>query len=284
MSPPAERHQLKFTGTCGEGEFRAKCQEHDFWYHSYHFDNGFVQRGDYDIGLDIAGYGFPQDMAGMQVLDIGTGSGWFSTYFEQLGAEVVTADVRGWCDYDVFGRHEYPHVTTEKSAPDRMSPDGQAIYYSPTSRGFWIMKEILGLQAKYVNARVYHISPELFHGKKFDLVFMGSVLMHVRDPIGALMAARSVCRGSLIATTYILPDTYGPEPVMRMWEGGDRFGVSWWKPNQACLIQWLKASGFAISSIEKTVRLTTDKPYRDSSGRIAAADQEQQLVHACVEA
>src|ERR1700682_25965 len=51
---PQKTVLLKYTGTCNEAEFKAKCKEHDFWYHSYYFDNGFVQRGDYDIGRDIA--------------------------------------------------------------------------------------------------------------------------------------------------------------------------------------------------------------------------------------
>ncbi len=215
------RVKLKFTGTCDLAEFQAKCREHDFWYHSYYFENGFIQRGDYDIGLDVADYGFPRSMAGMSVLDIGTGSGWFATYFEQLGADVVVTDARGYCDFDVFGRDHYPDVTSEKPAPSLVLPNGRPVYYSPVSKGFWIMKNILGLKAEYVNARVYEINPELFGGRKFDLVFLGSVLMHLRDPIGALMAAHSVCNHLLIATTYLLSDTVGQgePPIMRMWDG-----------------------------------------------------------------
>src|SRR5262249_24777334 len=72
--------KLKFTGTCDPREFRARCKEQDYWYHSYYFDNCFTQRGDYDIGHDVAGYGFPQNLEGMSVLDVGTGSGWFATF------------------------------------------------------------------------------------------------------------------------------------------------------------------------------------------------------------
>src|SRR5437879_1860889 len=109
---PRAAHQLRFTGTCDQAEFTARCAEHDFWYHTFRFDNGFMQRGDYDIGYDVADYGFPPDMRGMSVLDVGTGSGWFATYFEQAGAEVTTVDARGYCDFDVFGRATYPDVTT----------------------------------------------------------------------------------------------------------------------------------------------------------------------------
>src|SRR5208337_3535752 len=82
--------KLKFTGDCSQAEFQRRCREQPYWYHSFYFENGFAQRGEYDIGRDVAGYGFPSYLRGMSVLDIGTGSGWFAAYFEQRGAEVVT--------------------------------------------------------------------------------------------------------------------------------------------------------------------------------------------------
>jgi hypothetical protein len=54
----------------------------------------------------------------MSVLDVGTGAWWFATHFEQLGADVTATDVRGYCDFDVFGRPRYPEVTTKKPSPD----------------------------------------------------------------------------------------------------------------------------------------------------------------------
>ncbi len=278
-----KRVYLKFSSNIDQAEFESRCKNNKYWYHSYYFDNGFAQRGDYDIGRDVGEYRFPANLAGMSILDIGTGGGWFATYFEQLGADVTVTDARGYCDFDVFGRDQYPPLSSEKSAPDRILPDGKEIYYSPVSQGFWIMKDILGLKARYVNARVYDICPELFGGKKFDLVFMGSVLMHLRDPIGALMAAHSVCNSQLIATTYLLPDApFMKEPFMRMREGAAD-GISWWIPNYPCLVEWLKASGFSKFNIENTVQLTSDSPYsEETTGKSTGVDQSQQLIQAFV--
>jgi tRNA (mo5U34)-methyltransferase len=275
-----ERYHLKFTGTADEVEFRARCSENDYWYHSFYFTNGLVQRGDYDIGLDVDDYSFPDDMSGMSVLDIGTGSGWFAAYFEQRGADVVTVDARGYCDFDVFGRDTYPHVSTQKSAPDRIGLGGTPLYYSPASKGFWIMKELLGLRASYLNARVYEISPDLFMGRKFDLVFMGSILGHLRDPIGALMAAHSVCKHQLIATVHMLP-TVDPKPTMALREGAAD-GITWWLPNRACVYQWLRAAGFKSMKLDGTVNFSVDSPYRDEQGRSLAVNQTQELIHAFV--
>jgi tRNA (mo5U34)-methyltransferase len=277
-------YRLRFTNvsTCAHAEFMRRCGDHDFWYHSFYFDNGYEQRGDYDIGRDVADYNFPEDMTGMEVLDVGTGSGWFATYFEQRGAKVTTVDARGYCDFDVFGRSAYPDVTTEKPSPDRILPDGRVIYYSPVSRGFWVMKDILGLKAEYVNARIYDICPELFDGRKFDLVFVGSVLMHLRDPIGALMAVRSVCRSRLIANSLRLPDRDGERTPYMLLVSSDEDKITWWVPNKACLMQWFRAAGFSKIDAERTVNLTVDKPFVDASGRSSAANQTLHLVDAQV--
>src|ERR1051326_2903092 len=199
----ATRRVLHYASSMNAREFEERCRDLSWWYHSYYFDNGFCVRGDYDIGADVADYGFPASMEGLRVLDVGTGAGWFSFYFEQLGAEVVTVDARGYCDFDVYGRPGYSSVEEEGRLPDRRGEDGTPIYYSPVSRGFWIMKDILHSRVEYLNSRVYDIRPELFHGRKFDLVFLGAILCHLRDPIGALMAVRSVCSDRVIASTQI---------------------------------------------------------------------------------
>ena len=283
--PARGRHVLKFTGTCDATEFASRCSLCPYWYHSFYFDNGFVQRGEYDIGLDVESYGFPADMAGMSVLDVGTGSGWFATHFEQLGAEVTTVDIRGLCDWDIFGRAGYPDIATEKANPDLILSDGRAVYYSPAGNGFWVMREILGLKARFVNARIYDICPELFGGDKFDLVFLGGLLMHLRDPIGALMAIRSVCGSRLIANSCEPPSGLGDEQPPRMQLHGKMGDVwdrtSWWIPNRTCLVEWFRGAGFSNIDTTGTVKLCVDNP-DTAAPRTLASNQTLYLVNAHV--
>lgn len=272
---------LKYTGTYDQSEFEQRCAEHDFWYHSFYFDNGFQIRGDYDIGIDIQDYHFPEDMHGMTVLDLGTGSGWFATYFEQAGATVTTVDVRGYSDFDVYGRHTLPDISTEKTQPDRISDSGEPLYYSPVSRGFWIIKDILGLQAEYRNSRVYDLCPDLFEGRKFDLVFMGSLLMHLRDPVGALMAARSVCNDRLIANSLVPPRNIQEDYPVMEFINNPQDKVNWWRPNRLCLNGLAHAAGFENVSVENNVNITTDKPYvHPETGQSSGVTQELYLLDA----
>lgn len=283
VSRPKQTHRLRFTGSASAAEFRAACATHDYWYHSYYFDNGFEQRGDYDIGCGIADYRFPADMTGLEVLDVGTGSGWFATYFEQRGARVTTVDVRGLCDFDVYGRYVAPPLQKEKPSPDLVLPDGRQIYHSPVSKGFWVMKELLGLKAEFVNSTIYGICPEIFGGRTFDLVFVGSLLMHVRDPIGALRAVRSVCRDRLVANSLRIEGGGDSEsaPFMVLLATPEA-SINWWVPSTACLMRWFEGSGFRSSSIEGTVDLVVDKPFAYPDGRSSACAQTMHLVHARV--
>lgn len=267
-----KRHLLRFSGDIDVEEFNKRCDELPWWYHSYYFENGFKTRGDYDIGADIDAYGFPESMEGMRVLDVGTGAGWFAFYFEQLGAQVVTVDARGYCDFDVYGRPFYLSIEKENRSPDRFEQEAP-IYHSPVSRGFWIMKEILKSGAEFKNARVYDLNPEMFGGLKFDLVFLGALLCHLRDPIGALMAARRVCKHRVIASTPVILGETEPEALPRQYlpyTAVDK--ISWWLPNEACFRHWFLAAGFIGVDVSRQVNLRADIQ-RHEDGKWANGDQ-----------
>ncbi len=271
--PPIARHVLHFSGTIGAREFESRCSELPWWYHSYYFDNGFSVRGDYDIGADVAGYGFPESMEGLRVLDIGTGAGWFAFYFEQRGAQVVTVDARGYCDFDVYGRATYPAIEHEQRAPDRIDEDGTPVYFSPVSRGFWIMRDMLGSRVRFRNARVYDLSPGIFDGQKFDLVFLGAILCHLRDPVGALMAVRNVCRHRVIASTPVVLGETEPDVLPRQYLPYTNIDtISWWLPNEACFRHWFGAAGFTAVDVSRQVTLRSDVLRREN-GRPANGDQ-----------
>jgi SAM-dependent methyltransferase len=283
VPPNRVGHTLKYTGTLSREQFNAQCTQQDPWYHSYYFDNGYCVRGEYDIGVDVGDYGFPASMAGMRVLDVGTGGGWFALLFEQLGAEVTTVDVRGYCDFDVYGRPDYPSPSAAGLEPASFDAHGNPIYNSPVSGGFWVMKRILNANARFHNSRIYDISLNMFEGRGFDLIFLGAILCHLRDPIGALMAARRVCIGELIATTpvvlgepegEVMPRQYLPYTEL------DR--ISWWLPNEGCFRHWFRAAGFRNPDIQQSVTLRCDVEKRSENGRVVNGNQTLRLGRAKV--
>ncbi len=74
---------------------------------------------------------------------------------------------------------------------------------------------------------------------------VGSLLLHLRDPVRALTAVRSVCRGRLLSVdAYDLPLTLlSRAPLARL----DAVGRPWWwKPNAAGIERMLRAAGFRV--------------------------------------
>lgn len=239
-----------------------KAIENVQFYHSFRFGNDVGVVGDYDLAADIQHYPFPARMDGMRVLDIGPASGWFSFYFEQLGADVTVVETRGYGDFDRYGVHQY--TGAEGSPPDRILPDGP-VWYGPVSRSFWAAHDIIGSRVKFINARIYEISPELFP-EPFDFVFIGALLLHLRDPIGAMRAARSVCRDRLVATTYTWEEQdENPAPIQIMpWTQIDN--ISWFLPNKAALGHWAQAAGFRDVNVDSTIPYTQGRPVYNDDG------------------
>lgn len=228
--------RLHFTGTCSRSEFDEATSRAGDWYHSFYFDNGFEVRGDYDIGRDVEAYGFPEDMRGLRVLDVGAASGWFSFYFERRGADVTAFDIRGPEDWDLAAGYVWPR-------PEEFGSEWMA--------SFRVMRELLGSRVERVRGRVYDISAAMF-AEPFDLVFMGSLLLHLRDPIGALMAARRVCRGRLVATNWFL-EAEGPLADL------PSPGNAWWRATRQAHVAWCRAAGFGAVDVERTVTLSADR-------------------------
>ncbi len=74
-----------------------------YWYHCIDLGDGVITDGDYDLRPLVDHYGFPDDMTGMSVLDVGRGSGFFSFEFERRGAQVVATDIGSYFDWDFCG-------------------------------------------------------------------------------------------------------------------------------------------------------------------------------------
>lgn len=262
--------KLKYTGSSTKEAFEEATKRISDWYHTFEFDSGSKVTGWWDVAATADAHDFPTDLSGLKVLDIGPASGWYSFYFEQLGADVTAVDVRGPSDWDNFGEYEYRDVSEREVLEMRQN--------SPLLH----MARLLDSKVNLVHARVYEICPELFGGVTFDLVFMGSLLIHLRDPIGALRAARSVCREKMIASTLL-------------WDGGEGFDKpaarfvrpfprshDWWVPNSKCFEAWFEAAGFSTVNTSRSALLPANKIRPTRSGGISADDLPLRIAHAHV--
>jgi hypothetical protein len=243
---------LRFTGNATGDEFDAAVAGVTHWYHSFAFDNGYRVRGDYNIAANVDEYGFG-NVAGLEVLDIGAASGWFTFYLEQQGATVTTFDLTSPEQLDTFGRYQPP-----------TDPGFDAEWV----KGAIVMGDLLGSRVERAYGRIYEL-PAVLAGRSFDLVLMGALLLHLRDPIGALMAARAVCRNRLLATNWFAPDNdllagiNRPAADLPSLGAEEQGRYSWWRPNRAAYRLWFEAAGFRDVDVGRTVTLTADLEVAD---------------------
>ena len=258
---------LTFTGQASAQEF-ATVTANQKWYHSFTFDNGYRVPGYWNVAPTVPAIEFP-DLAGKTVLDIGTASGWFAFYFEQAGATVTAVEIAQRSDFNHFG-----YVAGEVPEPAHDQSHG---------RGFRTMKKLLGSQVALEQGSVYDLGLHLLPNQSFDIVFLGCILLHLRDPVGALQAARRVAKQMVIATTIIdrhrLPQAL---PAM-LWIRPEPNSIGWWHPTKLAYQKWFEAAGFTNVDVERSVVQDADIPRpHQQTERLTSGSINLQIAHAYV--
>lgn len=153
------------------------------WYHTMELAPGVEAPGYYDLRPIVGALPWP-DVGGKRCLDVATFDGFFAFELERRGAsEVVAIDVDDYADIDwLFHRRE--------SGPKEIAS-------MTPGEGFRIASEALSSRVERRAVNVYGLSPDTVG--TFDVVVCGSLLLHLRDPLRALEAIRSVCRGAFLS-------------------------------------------------------------------------------------
>lgn len=202
------------------------------WYHSIELAPGVVTAGWFDTRQVLRRVPMPVSLAGKRCLDVGTYDGFWAFEMERRGAtSTVALDV---LDPD---RWDWPADATAEARAAIGDP-------KRASRGFEIARAALGSAVERVDASVYDLDPDV-HGS-FDFVYLGSLLLHLRDPILALERVRSVCDGELVVTDAV------DISMSLVWRGKPAATLDgrgrpwWWKPNAAALRRMVESAGFDV--------------------------------------
>ena len=184
------------------------------WYHTLELPGGEVTPGIFDLRPYVPAYGIPERLDGLRALEVGTWDGFWAFELERRGAEVLALDLDDERDLD------WPPRRRPTAFPDE-----------PRGKGFALARELLGANVDRQNLSIYDATPEELGGK-FDLVFCGSVLIHLRDQLLALqrMAALTKPGGLLIsAEEYDRLASLVPFPVSR-YRADRESAVVFWLP------------------------------------------------------
>ena len=201
---------------------RARLDEID-WYHTQELAPGVVTPGMFDLRPLVQHYGIPDDLTGLRALDVGTFEGFWAFELERRGAEVTAIDV------DSIQALDWPPRL-------RPAEDGRR------GEGFLVAREAVGSAVERIGVSVYDATPERLGGP-FDLVFCGSVLIHLRDPMLALERMASLCRGR-----FILADEYSRRlsvlPLAAAEFRGETPWSTWWRPSIRTWMSMVRTAGF----------------------------------------
>jgi tRNA (mo5U34)-methyltransferase len=204
------------------------------WYHTLELD-GAVTPGWYDLRSVAGKVPIPDDLSGKRCLDVGTCDGFWAFRIEQRGADEVVA-----VDLDDPALRDW-------QGPPAANPDDRRDDLGRSATAFGIAREVYGSSVQRVDCNVYDLRPERVG--TFDFAFIGSLLLHLRDPVGALMAIRRVLKpeGTLLSfdsislkMTALAPRT----PAAELWNHG--ITSWWWTPNLAAYKHYFPAAGFDI--------------------------------------
>jgi tRNA (mo5U34)-methyltransferase len=215
-------------------EARRRIAEHEFWYHTIDVAPGVTTAGWFDLRHALDLVPFP-DVRGKRCLDVGTFDGFYAFEMERRGAaEVVAIDVEdqeAW-DWPADARQGGPNAHRD---PAMSGP--------PKGAGFRLLAELTGSKVDWRACNVYDVTPERLG--EFDVVVVGSLLIHLQNPVKALEAVRSVCRGQLFSADQVEVwlSILGKGRPMAKLRGTGRT-CQWWLYNGAGHQQILLSAGF----------------------------------------
>jgi tRNA (mo5U34)-methyltransferase len=215
-------------------DLRARIAEID-WYHTQELEPGVVTPGMFDLRPYVDRYRIPADLSGQRVLDVGTFEGFWAFELERRGAEVVALDIDRIQDLDW---------------PPRLRPaeDGRR------GEGFEIARAAVGSSAERVGLSIYEATAERLGGR-FDVVFCGSVLIHLRDPMLALERMAALCAGRLIlADEYSRRLSWLPGPAVAEFVGESPW-MTWWRPSVKAWRSMVRCAGFEEVEVVDRFRL-----------------------------
>ena len=208
------------------------------WYHTFELSNGEVVQGAWDLRGAENDYLGQVSFASKRVLEVGPASGYLTFHMERSGAEVVAFEAGFDVPVDllpVLGRDMREEQMTLMRHVDRVH------------NAWWFVHRDYGSTAKLVHGPVYEMPGDL---GTFDIAVFGAILLHLRDPFGALAEAARRTREALVVTDLVQDTVEPPESnVMRFAPLAPHEITNWWAIYPGAVVSMLARLGFGATTI-----------------------------------
>lgn len=169
-------------------KFKKFC-ESTYWYHTLDLGDGIVTDGMYDLRPYLDLHEFPDSLEDKSVLDVGCSDGFYSFDFERRGADSVTS-------LDIVNFDGAPHVDPSPAKREKYvnkykrELDEYKTYKDifeqlglKGAHKFRVLIDYFDSIAEFQNHSIYELETI---GRKFDFVFCGALMEHLKDPLKAL--------------------------------------------------------------------------------------------------
>jgi SAM-dependent methyltransferase len=206
-----------------------------YFYHSMEIPGHGTVVGDWDLRGREEEYLGATRFDGRRVLEVGPASGFLTMHMERCGARVVAVELPDGGAWDMV-----PHAALG-AAPVRE--------WQTTMRrminGFWFAHRRHRSAAQVHQGNIYDLPPEL---GRFDIAVMGSVLLHVRDPLGVVAQCARISDRIVIADVHV-PELDG-QPVQQLFATRELpQWHTWWRFSPDLFVQFLQVMGFGRSAV-----------------------------------
>lgn len=168
-----------------------------YFYHSIELPHYGLIKGQWDLRKNIDSYIGKVEVKGKTFFDIGTANGFICFEMEKRGALVTCYDLSEKDDWDIVpigGRIDENLFMQRKEGKRKVN------------NAFWLAYNLLNSQAKVIYGSVYDMPSDI---GPFDISFLGSILLHLRDPFLALQKTALVTKETIIVTDVVPPGFIG---------------------------------------------------------------------------
>lgn len=241
-----------------------------YWYHSIAITPKLKTNGIYDHQPILKFYGFPQSLQNQSILDVGCSDGYFSFEFEKRGSSnILAVDVN-----QVNGSIACPASPSQKDIyVDKYQQQHHQNYKFINLANklgldlvhhIKILKNLLNSKINYQDHSIYDLEKL---NQKFDLVFCGDLVEHLKNPIEAIEQLKKVCSNKCVIAlsgsmrTGVLESLLNlmPDYKNRLLTYHGDSGGSFFHFHPKTFIKLLIASGFKKAEIYSQFRIFNKK-------------------------
>jgi SAM-dependent methyltransferase len=227
--------QLQPAFQAAQSKRREGANLDDFvWYHATELPDGTVLPGVWDLRGHESTYLGGVDFAGKRVLELGPATGYLTFHMERLGAEVVSFEAGFDVSVDTLP------VKGEDQPWERLRLMQETI--DRNHDAWWYLHRAFGSSAKFVQGNIYDMPGDL---GTFDITVVGAILLHLREPWGALSQAAQRTTETMVVTEPLQDDLDPPEAnIMRFSPSAEHHLTNWWSIYPGAVDSMLGRCGF----------------------------------------